>query len=106
MRDVARAQGLPQTTVDEMTATIDLGDGRGGRLHHDRPAAAAARAVGTRIDEWGSRSGIPGETVAAMHDSATRVAAAEEELRAAGILGEGARRSPGTPDCRASPSLG
>ena len=39
------------------------------------------------IDEWASRSRLPEPAVAALHDTAERIAAAEEELRGAGLLG-------------------
>ncbi|MFI5889791.1 hypothetical protein ACIA5D_06680 [Actinoplanes sp. NPDC051513] len=44
---------------------------------------------GHAIDEWASRSGLPEVAVAALHDIAARVAGAEDELRAAGVLAEG-----------------
>jgi hypothetical protein len=41
------------------------------------------------IDEWAARATLPEEAVAALHDTAERVARAEEELRRTGILGDG-----------------
>ncbi|WP_433363566.1 DUF1266 domain-containing protein [Actinoplanes sp. CA-142083] len=41
---------------------------------------------GHAIDEWASRSGMPEEAVAALHDIAERVAGAEDQLRGAGLL--------------------
>jgi hypothetical protein len=40
------------------------------------------------IDEWAARATLPESAVAALHDTAGRIARAEEELRRTGILGE------------------
>jgi hypothetical protein len=40
------------------------------------------------IDEWAARATLPEEAVAALHDTAGRIARAEEELRRTGLLGE------------------
>jgi hypothetical protein len=39
------------------------------------------------IDEWAERATLPEETVATLHNTAERIAGAEEELRRTGILG-------------------
>jgi len=39
------------------------------------------------IDEWAARATLPEEAVAGLHETADRIAKAEEELRGAGLLG-------------------